>query len=193
MTKTKRNELVEVRVMAEQRWAYERRMERLSYRAMRSLVIEAPPAGLGYDLSEHQLKALVTGYRERMAGLEVETLEEHRERELADLDEQHRALVALLDPVDRVASAKVAAGLGFASVEELARAEPALLVLRDDKVRIAALSSLRAVGESRRKLLGLDAPTQLKAEVTVRDAVTEELNEMLARAGRKPITEEKTR
>lgn len=188
--KPKRDTIESVTRLREQRWAYERTLDHLSYRAMRELVREAPPVGLGYDLSEPTLKALVTEYRDRMADVEARTLDEHRERELEDLDAQHRTLVALLDPIDRAASAKTAKALGFESVEAMAQAEPGLLVLRDDKVLLTALAQLRAVGESRRKLLGLDAPQQIKADVVMHDAITEELNDMLARAGRKPIPKE---
>lgn len=58
---------------------------------------------------------------------------------------------------------------------------------REEKVILAALAGLERVGAERRKLLGLDAPSQLVVDITNHDAITDELNEMLARAGRKPI------
>lgn len=157
--KAKRSELIAVKVMAEQRWAYERRLEHYSYRDMASLVMRPVEAGgLGYPLSESALKGLVRGYRERMADVEAEDLDEHRARELADLDlAQRLALVAM-----RAA----------AQAEEL---------------DVTATTLYLKAGESRRKLLGLDMPVTAKVDVTVHDAVTEELNAMLSRAGRPPI------
>lgn len=183
--KAKLNELISVREMAAQRWAYERRLEHLSYREMAELAA-APEGfgGLGYLISEAQLKGLVMRYRDRMAEIEEASLDEHRERELADLDRQHRALVTFLDPVDRLETKRAAEALG--TTED----DPRIIALRDDKVRLAALREMRAVGESRRKLLGLDAPQQVRAEVVVKDAVFDELNDMLARAGAEPIRTE---
>lgn len=160
--KAKRNELIAVKVLHEQRWAFEQRLAHLSYHDMR-LKASKPAAsgGLGYDVSEHRLKGLVAGYRERMAEVEAVELEEHRERELNDLDVVQR--------------------LAFASMRKAAE-HPEFPSLDKD----AAALYLKT-GESRRKLLGLDAPQQVKAEVVVKDAVTEELNAMLERAGRKPI------
>lgn len=190
--KVKTSELIALRVMREQQWAYDRRLEHLSYREMRSLANRPPEhGGLGYDLSEQALKALVDGYVERMR----ETLEESREqqiaRELADLDKQHRALVMMLGGNDAAATAKLQSTL--AATLELTLADvqatyPDLVVPRDDKVILAALAQLRQVGESRRKLLGLDAPTLAKVDVVHHDAVAEELNAMLARAGRDPVS-----
>jgi hypothetical protein len=175
-------------VLREQRWAYERRIEHYDWAAMRMLANrDVEDGGLGYDLSEQALRGLVRAYRNAMAEVEVEDLEEHRARELVDLDRQHREILQLTEPVDWQATAKAAAAYGYRDVHEAVRAEPGLICLRDEKTRLAAWAQLRAIGESRRKLLGLDAPQQIKADVVVRDAVTEELNAMLARAGRKPV------
>jgi hypothetical protein len=172
--KTRRDELIALRTLAEQRWAYDARMAHLSYRDMRRRVAEAPPVGLGYDLSEHTLKALVAGYRERMTDVHAIDLDEHRERELEDLDIAQRRT----DFVAELAAKRLAAvdDLGVELLDEKA-----------GKLLLDATSQRRTIGESRRKLLGLDAPTQVKADVIVHDAVTEELNAMLARAGRDPI------
>lgn len=178
----------DVRLQREQAWAYERHLEHLSYRAMRARCILPPSeGGLGYDLSEHALSGLVRGYIDRMR----ETLTEQRDayvaRELADLDEQQRALTAVLARnIDTAETTKIAAALGYGSALELLNEQPALAVPlpAGDLVRI--LAALRAVGESRRKLLGLDAPVEAKVDVTHRDGVTEELSRMLAEAGIDP-------
>lgn len=170
--KPARAELLAVRTLTEQRWAYDRRMEHLSYRGMRQLVSQAPPVGLGYDLSEHTLKALVTGYLARMREVHEVDLDEHRERELEDLDIAQQRLDAI-------------AGL---AAKSLARAaELHAYDVHAGKAVIAATNARRAAGESRRRLLGLDAPQQTKVDVVHHDGVTEELNAMLARLGEKPI------
>lgn len=179
--KADRSELIAVRVLHEQRWAYERTLEHLSYRAMRTLANHPPErGGLGYDLSEHALKSLVKGYRDRMAEVEARTLEEHRERELADLDDEHRMLSELLGPIDTGRAAVIAKHFGYDSIEAFVIDNPTADVWRDDGVRLRALRERRAVGESRRRLLGLDAPQSVKVDVTTHDAVADELNAMLA-------------
>ena len=155
---------------------------------MRRLVSRPPSeGGLGYDLSEHALAGLVRGYIETMR----ETLTEQRDayvaRELADLDRQQRALEAVLGRnIDAAETAKVAAALGYSSALELVRAQPDLVVPLSAGDVVRVLAALRAVGESRRKLLGLDAPVEAKVDVTHRDAVAEELSRMLAEAGIDP-------
>lgn len=175
--KAKHADLLAVKVLREQRWAYERRLDHLSYHEIRVLS-SAPPehGGLGYDVSEHRLKGLVTGYRERMAEVEAEELDEHRARELADLDVAQRRVDAIAENAARAVARA---------------AELEALDVHASKVMLDATAQRRAIGESRRKLLGIDAPQQIKADVVVRDAVTEELNAMLARAGRAPIEVEK--
>lgn len=165
-TKKKRRfdgrEVAELRIEESKRWAYERRLEHLSYREIARLSIEAPEnGGLGYYLGPDALKGRVTKYREDMAVSLGEDLAEHRERELADLDSIQRYA--------RAAMAKAAAVGAF-----------------DEK----ATAAFMRAGESRRKLLGLDAPVESKLDVTVHDGVTDELNAMLAEAGIPPIESE---
>jgi len=149
---------------------------------MRRLVIEpVDRGGLGYDLSEHALRGLVVGYVESAR----ETLTEERgvyiARELADLDLQHRALAAVLArSIDAAESTKVAAALGYDSLAQLLKEAPDAAVPLDARQITALLRELRAVGESRRKLLGLDAPLEARVEVTSRDGVMAELEAMLA-------------
>jgi hypothetical protein len=182
---TKRPKYAEIsatRLLIEQRWAYERHLEHLSYRDMRRLVIEpADRGGLGYDLGEHALRGLVVGYVESAR----ETLTEERgvyiARELADLDLQHRALAVVLSrSIDAAETAKVAAALGYESLAQLLKEAPDAAVPLDARQITALLRELRAVGESRRKLLGLDAPLEARVEVTSRDGVIAELEAMLA-------------
>lgn len=184
-------ELTAARLETERRWAYDRHLEHLSYRDMRRRVIE-PPArgGLGYDLSEHALAGLVRGYIETMRETLTEQRDAYLARELADLDLQQRALTAVLErAIDWAATTRVAADLGYGSAVELVKAQPDLAVPLDAADLVRVLGALRAVGESRRKLLGLDAPLEAKVDVTHRNAVDEELAAMLADAGMTPEKE----
>lgn len=152
-------ELVAVRVLREQEWAFARRLEHKSYHQMRELASRPESAGgLGRDVSEHTLRKLVEAYRDRMAEVEVVNLAEHRERELHDLD--------LAQQLCRAAMAKAA---------------------EDGRIDVSATALFAKLGESRRKLLGLDMPVESRVEVVHHDAVAEELNAMLARAGRGPV------
>lgn len=188
--KTTTAEVLRVKVMQEQEWAYARKLEHYSYREMAILTYAEPArGGLGYGLSANACRGLVAGYVERMKETLEDSAAETMARELADLDAQQRALMRLTSPIDEPRSMLVAKTLGFSSIEELAEHSPLNVVFRDDKVAIAALSQARAVGESRRKLLGTDAA--LKVDVTTHDGLQVELEEMLARAGAKPLTPEK--
>ena len=172
MKRPRSDELLALRTLNEQRWAYDRRMEHLSYRSMRQLVGQAPPVGLGYDLSEHALKGLVNGYRDRMSEVHAIDLDEHRERELEDLDLAQRRAEGIVQ-------------LAAAALKRAAELEA--LDVHAAKALLDANRQLIGAGESRRKLLGLDAPTQAKVEVVHHDGVVEELNAMLARLGESPI------
>jgi hypothetical protein len=155
------------RVLHEQEWAHGRWLAHEPWIAMRQTA-ELPPerGGLGYSLSLQALKGLVEGYRARVGDLSA-TREQHLERELHDLDMlQREAARAILEqrqapPVDAQGNIKPFA--------------------------IDAVKLYADLGEKRRKLLGLDAATKIEADVVHRDAVTEELNAMLVRAGRDPI------
>ncbi len=183
----KYREIEAVRLGLEQSWAYGRHLEHLSYRDMRARVIEPPErGGLGYDLSEHALAGLVRGYLDTMR----ETLTEQRDayvaRELADLDDQQRALTAvLLRNIDMAETARVARDRGYDSALALLKAEPDAAVPLPAADLVRLLAALRSVGESRRKLLGLDAPIEAKVDVVHRSAVEDELAAMLADVGAK--------
>lgn len=169
------------KVLVEERWAYERRIERMTFRAM-SDYSERPveEGGLGYRLSAATLVRRCNDYLIVSLGHETETREAHRARELEALDKQERALYTFLDPVDRVATAKIATALGM-ELATLMERKPHLIAYREDKVRIAAIAQLRLTGVERRKLLGLDEP--VKAEVTVNTATDKALADLAAQLG----------
>jgi hypothetical protein len=174
-------DVIAVRVMQEQEWAFDQRARHISYREMRRRVnLSRAGGGLGYDLSEHALKGLVNGYMERMR----ETLEEspdfYRTRELADLEDQYRAAAAMAEAVDEAGTMLAAYADGYDNVAEYLEANPGGAVLRDEKVRLAALAQLRSIGERRAKLLGLDAATAHKVDVTVTTALDAAVAELEA-------------
>lgn len=182
-------EIIAVRVMREQEWAYEQRLRHLSYREIRrrsSLPVDF--GGLGYDISEHALKGLVTGYTERMRETLQESSEFYMHRELADLEEQYRAAAALADPIDREATALRAYALGLKTVEALIAEAPEHIVPQDGRVRLAALTTMRQIGERRAKLLGLDTVQTQKVDVTVTDAVDAQVAALAAELEGTPRT-----
>lgn len=152
---TRRGELIAVRVLREQDWAYNAWRQRLSYAeiARRSALSERE-GGIGYALSEYVVKQRLDGYRERMRPMLEANALASRERQVAELDELSRLAQAAL--------AKAAAGG----------------VLDKDAARL-----LLDVHAREAKLLGLDAPTAIVAEVVSRDAIIDELNETLIALG----------
>jgi hypothetical protein len=183
---TQPHELIDIAIAHEERWAYERRVDRLTYRAMSDLAKQPPEdGGLGRELSTATLVRRANAYRKSLMLEESETRDEHRARELESLDRQERALYTFLDPIDRAESHKVAGAFGM-TVEELIERKPLFVVMREDKVRISAISQLRAVSESRRRLLGLDAPTESSVTVTTVDATDQALADLAAQLGKTP-------
>jgi hypothetical protein len=84
-------EVVAVRVQREQQWAFERRLEHLSYRQIR-IAANRPTdeGGLGHDLSESALRGLVQGYAERMRQSAEVDLVMLRDRQAAEVDDMAR-------------------------------------------------------------------------------------------------------
>lgn len=171
MGKKKRNhgaptaaELIVLRVQAEQEWSYLRRMERLSYRAIAALAARpTSEGGLDHAMSPQAVSSLVQGYYTRMSDVQQETLEQHRDRELEELDATTRAI-------------------GIQLAEDRAngiRLDPALV------------RELRMTGERRAKVLGLDAVAGL--EVQVAEGNLDQLNAALIELGREPIYPDRER
>ena len=188
------SEVVDPRVEREARWCYERRLDRMTVRD----IADISAAELGYPLSHSTVARRIRHYHATMLELEGETRDEARARELELLDKAARTVASLADPIDHVATAKARA------VAEYARQHdpdykgpmpdsPMLVVLTDPVVRLRAMQELVRQSESRRKLLGTDAPTEHKVDVTVTDAATAELNAMLAEVGLDPIPESEPR
>lgn len=171
----------------EARWCYERRAERMTYQSIADLSgAETKDGGLGRRIGMKTVRKRVREYVATLAVVDDETREEQRGRELADLDQQQRAFALLATPVDEVATLQRAFAMNT-TLDALKQQRPDLIVLRDERVTLRALEGMRAVGESRRRLLGLDSPAEVRAEVTSRDAVLDELNAALSSAGLKPV------
>lgn len=182
------SDIVDPRIEREARWCYERRLERMTMRDIAELSSLHPDdGGLGNRISTQTVHRRVKHYHAQMLELETETRDEARGREIELLDKTSRAAADLVDPVDRAATAKrraVVASMGGNPDD------PGNVILRDDTVRLRALKLLVEVSDSRRKLLGLDAPAEHNLNVTVTDAATAELNAMLAEVGLPPVESE---
>lgn len=184
-------EVVDPRIEREARWCYERRLERMTMRDIAALSGRHPDeGGIGTPLSFPTVSRRVRHYHAMMLEVESETRDEARGREVEVLDRAARDAADLIGPIDRAATAKRQA---LVKREGGDPHDPALVVLRDEAVRLRALKLLVEVGAERRKLLGLDAPTETHIDLTITDAATAELNAMLAEAGLDPIPESETR
>lgn len=158
------SELIAIRVLREQEWAYNGWRARLSVSALakRSSLAEAD-GGLGYGLSEAQVKKRLDGYRERMKPYLESNAVAARERQVAELAE-----------LARLAQAALAQAASAGKVDK----EAARLLLE--------------IHNREARLLGLDAPTSIVAEVVTRDAIIDELNVELAAMGETEIPRETT-
>lgn len=184
MSTPKRAELIEARVIAEEDFALEAWRARIPFPEMRRRALDV----LGYTLSESALRSLVKSARARHGDLSM-TREERAERMQEEIDE--RARRARFDLAKWHAAAQEPQperSEYFDSIDYRdalkawgARIEAANKAIAEADRRLAAAQ------KDERDLHGLNAPTRIEAEVTTRDAVTDELNEMLARAGRPPI------
>lgn len=182
-------EVVSVRVEREERWCYERHVDDgLSIRHIADLATKpVDEGGLGYPMSTATVSRRWSAYRAKLAELVQDTRAERVQVSLDKMADRERRTLELAGPVDEAATAKARARAQYGGGDPN---NPDLLVLRDDATRLKALAELRRIDESRRKLLGDDAPTTINANVTTTDAATAELNAMLAEAGLDPIESE---
>jgi|SRR5690606_34444652 len=198
MSKTPKHEkaaeLVAEQVARERAWAHARWFERLSWVQIRQAAnLPADEGGLGYDLSVQAIKGLVQQARSEAGDLTMGR-EERIERQLIEVDALARAARRDLDAAYARAATLDDAIAGYV-VHDREDAE-ALASMAAERRQIArelesAQRRLDSAQERETKLAGLAAATELKVDVTTRDAVTEELNAMLERAGRKPVEAER--
>lgn len=157
---SRQSELVAVRVLREQEWTYDAWRQRLSYAEIsRRSGRAVADGGLGYALSEPQIKTRLDGYRERMRPFLEANAVTARERQIAELDELSRL-----------------------AQSALAQAATAGKLDKDAARLLLDIHSREA------KLLGLDAPTTVVAEVIGRRAIDDEIEAMLARMEDEPVT-----
>lgn len=177
-------ELVHARVLREQRWAFERRRERLRWDQIADLAMR-PPAegGLGYARSPRQLKAAYAIHVAEVVELEEATRPEATTIALATLDAIEREYVSMAGVVDAAATEARKRELIAEGADPVLVAD--VVVLRSEDARGKALDGVLKVHDRRTKLLGLDAP--IAVDVTHHDATIDELNDALGRLGEAPI------
>lgn len=162
MTADKRTrDVVLAKTVNEERWAYARRMQRLSFEQMEEL--SAAPVergGLGYVVPVRILKRRADAYFEQMRATVSDERATRAERQSYEIDERARAARA-----DFVAAREVG----------------------DAKAVEAADRRLAAAMKDERELFGLNAPTRVETTVTTRDGVLDDLNAALMSLGRDPV------
>lgn len=182
--------IIPARVAHERAWALEAWTARLSWSAMRRLAnLPERDGGLGYDLSESALKGLVLKAREDRGDVSMGR-DERRERQSVEVDLRARAARSDLDAAYARAAVLDRAINGFEVYDTDSAAALRNLII--ERAGIAAdierADKRLDIAQAREaKLHGLDAPAELAVDVTHHDAVAEELNAMLERAGRKPV------
>lgn len=154
-------EIIVARVATEEQWAYDRRMERMSFRQMReAAALPVERGGLGYEIAEATLKARADAYFSRIRATLQTGVQERRARQEAEIDE-----------LIRLAVADIAAARRAGDVRASAEAEARLLKYQEREA----------------KIFGTDAPQRLEADVTHNPGATAALNEMLIEAGLDPV------
>ena len=150
----KQADVIEARVAREQQWIYDAHIAGYTKPRIRALALEpVARGGLGRAVSMSEIRTAIDEVRTAQGSI-IGTREERIEKRHALYDDQ--ILLAL-------AARQKAAELGTIDVQ----AEKLLLDV------------LAAQG----RMHGDDAALRVEAEVTTRDAVTDELNAMLARLG----------
>ncbi|WP_298944183.1 hypothetical protein [uncultured Microbacterium sp.] len=154
-------EVVAAKVAIEEEWAYDRRVERLSWRQMRDRsALPVEQGGLGYLLGIATLQARADAYFAQIRGTLRVGVDERRARQEGEIDELIRLAIGDI---------KVARAAG--DVKASADAELRLLRYQEREA----------------KIFGTDSPQRIEAEVTNRDAVLEDLNAALVSLGREPV------
>ena len=185
----KSTDLVEARVIREEDWALDAWRARRSFPDMRRLaMLPLEEGGLGYALSESALRGLVAQARKRHGDTTM-TRDERVERQQMEIDERARAARYDLARAHAELNRPRPSRDEYPDPDEWDRAFIAWAKGQDAATRLveSADKRLAAAMKDERDLHGLNAPTRIEADVTTRDAVTEELNAMLERAGRAPV------
>lgn len=153
-------DLLEQRVAFEQQWIYDAHLAGHTKPHIRALAMRpASEGGLGRIITFSEIRAAIDAIRQSNGSI-IGTKDERVEKASLLLDEQIELALA-------------------------ARAQAA--AMDPPRIDYDAEKMLQAALDRKSKLHGDDAATRIEADVTHRDAVTEELNAMLIRAGRDPV------
>lgn len=91
----RQSELVAIRVLREQDWAYESWRQRLSIPEIsRRSALSVADGGLGYGLSVQQIRTRLDGYRDRLRPVMEANVAASRERQIAELSRLAQAALA---------------------------------------------------------------------------------------------------
>lgn len=173
--------MVLAQVAHERRWTYEHWMDHVPIGEMRRLSAHDPDrGGLGYELSESALRGLL-----RMAQAENGVGEHDKAVELArELEDIEAETLTVNGSIQRLG----------ASILDLAEMSDGRVIHEKAELLLYKALQRRAVLRDQRvKLLGLNAPEKSEVDVTIHDAVTDELNAQLAALDLPPIRDELNR
>ena len=159
MTKGKPGtDLIEARVAHEQQWIYDAHLAGHTKPMIRALALRpVEEGGLGRVVSFGEVRAAIDAIRSSNGSI-IGTKDERVERASLLLDEQ--------------------IALGLAARRRAAA---------EDRIDYDAEKLIASALDRKAKLHGDDAATKIEADVTTHDALADELNAMLARAGRDPV------
>ncbi|KQR86519.1 hypothetical protein ASF96_09140 [Microbacterium sp. Leaf179] len=147
--------MIAAKIAIEEQWAYDNKVARLSFAQM-SRLAECAPAqgGLGYPIPASTLRIRAADYFTRIRSTLKTSVDERRARQEGEIDE-----------LVRLAVADIRTARAAGDVKASAEAEMRLLRYQEREA----------------KIFGTDAPQRVEAEVTTKDAVSAELDAMLAR------------
>lgn len=155
MAEKKGTDLLAAKVAAEQQWIYEAHLAGYTKPRIRALALESPDAGgISRRLSMGEIREAINAVRTAQGSV-IGTREERIEKTSHILDEQIE--------------------LGLAARR---------MAAADNRIDYDAEKLIAAALDRKAKLHGDDAAQRVDVDVTTHDRVTEELDAMLARAGR---------
>jgi len=187
-------DLVKARVILEQAWVYEQRIERgLPWSAIRAHALRPDKlGGIGRNLSVSALRSMVAAHRAEQGEI-VGTRDERIERRQLEYDtlallargtitgEVFEPDLSIFEP-DPEDSTRTAIEKARAKADIESRVKIAAAKMRGDAAKL--LLDVRA---AEAKMHGDDAALRIEADVTTHDAVLDELNAALVAMGEEPV------
>lgn len=149
----------EAKAIAEQTWCMEMRLQGMTERQIHA----AFPLHFGYSVALVTVHRRLVAERKERVALRDETRDELVQRELDLMD---RRLLNL----ERIATGRHEVDLGDGQIVAVAHKPEQIIAAENTILRLSA---------ERRKLLGLDAPTEAKLEVTTIDPTDLELSKLV--------------